>query len=73
MSADKGAARPFEPSYNVEDFCDAESISRVQLYEFWKNGKGPRFYRNGVRRIITHKALLDWQREREAEAAAEAA
>jgi len=70
---DKSPPGPFEPSYNVSDFCEAESISRVQLYEFWKQGKGPRFYLNGVRRIITHQARLDWQREREAEAAAEAA
>jgi hypothetical protein len=65
---DKASPRPFEPSYTVTEFCTAERISRVALYEMWKNGKGPRFYKNGVRPIITHKARLDWQREREAEA-----
>jgi hypothetical protein len=66
-------APPFHPSYNVDEFCAAESISRSALYEFWKQGKGPRFYRNGTRRVIAHQARLDWQREREAEAAAEIA
>jgi hypothetical protein len=64
---------PFEPTYSVSTFCAAEHISRVQLYEFWKQGKGPRFYLNGRCRRITHAARLDWQREREAEAARSAA
>jgi hypothetical protein len=32
----------------------------------WKLGHGPRFYMNGNRRVITHAARIDWQREREA-------
>jgi hypothetical protein len=59
---------PFEPSYTVDEFCAAERISRVRLYEEWKQGTGPRFYWNGRCRRITHKARLDWQAEREAEA-----
>jgi predicted site-specific integrase-resolvase len=56
----------FEPSYTVSEFCATEKISRVALYEFWKQGKGPRYYQNGKRRIITHQARRDWQAEREA-------
>ena len=59
-----------EPSYTVDEFCAAERISRVKLYEMWKGGKGPRFYHNGRCRRITHKARLDWQTAREAEAQA---
>ena len=55
--------------YSVDEFCAAERMSRVSLYEHWKRGKGPRFYLNGRCRRITHAARLDWQREREAEAA----
>jgi hypothetical protein len=58
---------PFEPTYTVDTFCQAERISRVALYAMWKEGKGPRFYFNGRCRRITHKARLDWQAEREAE------
>jgi hypothetical protein len=58
---------PHEPSYTVDEFCAAERISRVKLYEMWKLGHGPRFYLNGRCRRITHKARLDWQAEREAE------
>jgi hypothetical protein len=61
---------PYEPSYTVSEFCAAEKISRVALYAMWKDGKGPRFYRNGRCRRITHRARLDWQSEREAEEAA---
>lgn len=61
--------QPFEPSYSVDEFCAAERISRVKLYEFWNSGKGPRFYMNGRCRRITHQARRDWQRAREAEVA----
>ena len=56
-----------EPSYSVDEFCIAERISRVSLYAFWKQGKGPRYYMNGRCRRITHQARLTWQRQREAE------
>ena len=57
---------PHEPSYTVNEFCMAERISRVALYDFWKQGRGPRFYMNGRCRRITHSARLEWQREMEA-------
>lgn len=60
--------QPHEPSYSVDEFCTAERISRVALYAFWKQGKGPRYYMNGRCRRITHQARLTWQRQREAEA-----
>jgi hypothetical protein len=60
---------PYEPSYTVSEFCAAERISRVALYDFWKQGKGPRFYMNGRCRRITHQARVDWQTAREAEVA----
>jgi hypothetical protein len=59
---------PHEPSYTVCEFCEAERISRVALYAFWKQGKGPRFDYNGRCRRITHHARQDWQAAREAEA-----
>ena len=41
------------------------------LYRAWSEGWGPKFYRVGVTRRITHRARMEWQREREAAAAAE--
>jgi hypothetical protein len=52
--------------YTVDEFCAAERISKVMLYAKWRLGIGPRFYLNGRRRIITHTARIEWQREREA-------
>ncbi len=49
---------PNEPTYTIAEFCAAERISRVRLYEFWKHGHGPRFYYNGRCRRITHAARL---------------
>jgi hypothetical protein len=42
------------------------------LYRAWSEGWGPKFYRVGVTRRITHHARLQWQHEREAAAAAAA-
>jgi hypothetical protein len=59
-----------EPSYTINEFCAAERMSRAMLYRAWTEGWGPSFYWIGVTRRITHRARLDWQRQREAEAAA---
>ena len=53
-------------SYTVSEFCAAERISRVALYDFWKQGKGPRFYMNGEMQAHHDGAELEWQREMEA-------
>jgi hypothetical protein len=59
-----------DASLTIAEFCQAEKISRSMLYRAWSEGWGPRFYRVGVTRRITHHARLEWQREREAAAAA---
>ena len=59
---------PHEPSYTVAEFCAAERISRVSLYQMWKLGHGPRFYMNGRCRRITHAARVEWQRAMEVRA-----
>jgi hypothetical protein len=65
----KGSGIPvYEPSYTPDEFCKAERISRSKLYEFWKTGRGPKFYLNGVSRRIPHVARLEWQQQRMAEA-----
>ena len=59
-----------DASLTIDEFCQAEKISRSMLYRAWSEGWGPKFYRVGVMRRITYRARLEWQREREAEAAA---
>jgi predicted DNA-binding transcriptional regulator AlpA len=59
-----------DASLTINEFCKAEKISRSMLYRAWSEGWGPKFYRIGVRRRVTYSARLEWQREREAEAAA---
>jgi len=60
-----------DPSLTINEFCKAERISRSMLYRAWSEGWGPKFYRIGVTRRITHRARLEWQREREAAALAD--
>jgi hypothetical protein len=59
-----------DASLTINEFCKAEKISRSMLYRAWSEGWGPKFYWVGVTRRITHRARLEWQREREAAAAA---
>ena len=59
-----------DPSLTINEFCQAEKISRSMLYRAWSEGWGPKFYRIGVTRRITYRARLKWQRERESAAAA---
>jgi hypothetical protein len=69
-TAKRASAEFNDPSLTVDQFCRAENISRSMLYRAWSEGWGPKFYRVGVTRRITHRARLEWQSEREAAAAA---
>jgi len=62
--------RPSEPrvTYTVNQFYAAHNVCRSQLYEYWQQGRGPRFFWNGTRRIITVEAAAAWRRDREEEA-----
>jgi hypothetical protein len=74
MSSEHSPVRPgaylsvSDPSLTINQFCLAEHISRSMLYLAWKEGWGPEFYLNGTHRRITHRARLEWQRQREAAA-----
>jgi len=57
-----------DPSYTIAGFCAAERMSRSMLYRAWAEGWGPKFYRVGVTRRITHRARLEWQAQCEAAA-----
>ena len=43
-----GAAASFgvpDASLTIDEFCQAEKISRSMLYRAWSEGWGPKFYR----------------------------
>jgi hypothetical protein len=66
MASDKAA-------YSIDEFCARNGICRVSLYNYWRRGVGPRSFKVGSRRLITAEAERDWHRDREREAAANAA
>jgi hypothetical protein len=70
VSLQHNPAGAADASLTIAEFCQAEKISRSMLYRAWSEGWGPKFYRLGVTRRITYRARLEWQREREADAAA---
>ena len=57
-----------EASYTIDEFCEAERISRAFLYKLWARGQGPRFYYVGTVRRISHEARLEWHQQFEAAA-----
>ena len=60
---------PFEaepPVYDVPEFCRAHRVSRSTLYDLWKIGLGPKFFKIGASVRITREAAQAWRREREA-------
>jgi hypothetical protein len=69
-TAKRASAEINDPSLTIDRFCRAEHISRSMLYRAWAEGWGPRFFWVGVTRRISHRARMEWQREREAAAAA---
>jgi hypothetical protein len=56
---------PTVAAYTVDQFCAAHNICRTRLYALWGDGRGPRFMRNGSRRLISAEAAADWRRAME--------
>jgi hypothetical protein len=57
-----------DPSLTVNQFCDAEKVSRAKLYQEWRAGRGPKYFLVGTHRRISAEARAEWRRQREAEA-----
>lgn len=47
-------------AYSVGNFCAAYTLSRSALYDLWKEGKGPRSFTVGRRRLISRDAARGW-------------
>lgn len=58
-----------DQSLTINQFCQAENISRAMLYKLWSQGRGPRWFNVGNSRRISHEARVEWRRQLEAEAA----
>ena len=54
---------------SIDQFCQANGISRSLFYLLRKRGQGPREMAVGNRRLISDDAERDWQKAREADAA----
>jgi hypothetical protein len=68
MAIEDSQALMGRAAYTVEEFCAAYRISRSRLYQYWSAGTGPRFFRNGNRKLVTLESAVEWLRDREAAA-----
>lgn len=57
-------------AYSIAEFCYRNGICKASYYNLKKVGKGPREMAVGGQKRITPASEADWQRDREAEAAA---
>ena len=55
-----------DQSYTVDEFAEAERMSRSMVYKLWSQGQGPRFYMVGTVRRISEEARQEWRRQLEA-------
>lgn len=56
-------------AYSIDEFCSAHDICRGSLYNYWRQGIGPKYMLLAGRRLISVEAAEQWRREREAAAA----
>ena len=56
-------------AYSVPKFCASHNLSRGYLYVLWADGRGPRFFRLGRRKLISREAAAAWRRRMETETA----
>lgn len=54
-----------EREYTIAEFCELERISRSTLFQWWKEGRGPRRREYGPRTIkIASTDIEEWRRSR---------
>ena len=53
------------PSYTIDQFCAAEGFTPTTYFKLRKLGLGPKEMRIASLVRITHRARIDWHRERE--------
>ena len=52
-------------SFNVNEFCFQENISRSMFYKILKLGLGPKILKVGRRTLITEQSASDWRKKME--------
>jgi hypothetical protein len=57
-----------QSSRTIDGFCYRQTICRAMFYKLEAEGKAPRTYYVGTRRIVSPEAEAEWVAEREAEA-----
>jgi hypothetical protein len=63
MSDDEAPTPIPRRAYTVDEFAEANGISRASVYKLWREGKGPRYKIIGKsKRIITAAAADEWDR-----------
>jgi predicted DNA-binding transcriptional regulator AlpA len=56
-------------SFTIQEFCDAQKISRGYYYILAKEGRTPRSFKLGKITRISEDAIREWVAAREAESA----
>jgi hypothetical protein len=62
-----------ESVLTIAEYCQRERISRASLYGEWQEGRGPRSFYRGSRRLISVEAADEYRRQLETGSSAIAA
>jgi predicted DNA-binding transcriptional regulator AlpA len=73
MEQTECVAQSSPAAFSVPEFCSAHRISRAMYYLLARDGRAPRHFKVGRRRLISAEAAADWRRRMEAASSAEAA
>ncbi len=52
-------------AYSIQQFCDSHNISRSLFYLLEKEGRVPKTFKVGRRRLVSREAAEKWRREME--------
>lgn len=56
------ATKPYEPSYTIAEFCEAERMTEPSYFKLRDLGLGPKEMRGPLSMVrIAHSARLEWQ------------
>lgn len=58
---------PSADAYTIFDFCQSHGISRAYFYLLLREGRAPKTFKLGRRRLVSREAALAWRQRMEAE------
>lgn len=53
-------------AFSIKQFCEFHNLPQSTFFKLQKEGKAPKSFKAGRRRLISEEAAAEWRREMEA-------